>query len=115
MSHGNSRLQKTIERHETETAELRRALESSVSQCRQLEKLNEEAYTLLMLQSCGDRVKAFKGALLPRIEASNAYLAQPVTAIKQESIADAIQSSRSSGHKGSNSSNHGISLKDDNS
>ena len=47
-----------MEKHEVEAAELRRALEKAVSECRQLEKLNEEAYTLLMIQSCGDNLKA---------------------------------------------------------
>lgn len=40
-----------IKHHEKELDILRRALLDSVNKCRNLEKLNEEVYTLLMIQS----------------------------------------------------------------
>ena len=40
-----------IEQHKSELDVLRQALIDSVNKCRHLEKLNEEAYTLLMIQS----------------------------------------------------------------
>ena len=40
-----------IEQHKSELDVLRQAVIDSVNKCRHLEKLNEEAYTLLMIQS----------------------------------------------------------------
>ena len=43
-----------IKKHDGELNELREALVDSVNKCRHLENLNEEAYTLLMLQSANN-------------------------------------------------------------
>ena len=37
--------------HSSDLSQLREALKESVARCRQLEKLNEEAYGVIMLQS----------------------------------------------------------------